>query len=235
MSSSNNTNKGVAVVAGAGAGLGMALCRKLLAEGYHVAGLSRSAEAQPDLGNSYSAIACDITDPISVDKAISQIEKTFGNVTVYIHNAAYLVRSSFLQTPVKTFEDTWKVSCLGAVHGIQRVLPNMLAMKSGTILVTGATASMKAGAGFAAFASAKFALRGLTQSLAREYAPQGIHIAHIILDGAVWGWQAERKFGRDQHDCLQPNAIADNYLHLIRQHRSTWTHELDMRPDIETF
>ncbi len=235
MSNSNNTNKGVAIVAGSGAGLGMALCRKLLAEGYYVAGLSRSAEAQPDLGNSYSAIACDITDPISVDKAISQIEKTFGNVTVYIHNAAYLVRSAFLETPVDTFEDIWKVSCLGAVHGIQRVLPNMLAMKSGTILVTGATASMKAGAGFAAFASAKFALRGLTQSLAREYAPQGIHVAHIILDGAVWGWQAEHKFGRDQHDCLQPNAIADNYLHLIRQHRSTWTHELDLRPDIERF
>ena len=121
------------------------------------------------------------------------------------------------------------------MHGLQRVLPNMLLNKSGTILVSGATASIKAGAGFSAFASAKFALRGLTQSLAREFGPQGIHVAHIIIDGLVWGPQAEKIFRKDPEICLKPSAIADSYFHLIQQHHSAWTYELDLRPDIERF
>lgn len=235
MTNNENNLKKVAVVAGAGAGLGIALCQKLVSEGYAVAGLSRSAEPQPQLGNQYLAIACDITDALSVETAMTEVEKSFGNISVYIHNAAYLVHTPFLEMTEADISDIWKVSCIGAMHGIQRVLPNMLTVKSGTILVSGATASIKASAEFSAFASAKFALRGLTQSLAREFGSQGIHIAHIILDGAIWGWQAEHKFGRDQHDCLQPDAIADNYFHLINQHRSVWTQELDMRPDMKLF
>jgi len=230
----NNTQK-VAIVAGVGQGLGLALCRRLLEQGYAVGGLSRKAEPQPKLGDKYLAIECDITDKSSVDHAISTMENSFGTVSVYIHNAAYLIHKSFLETSERDFTSIWKVSCIGALFGIQRVLPNMLVNKKGTILVSGATASIKASAEFAAFASAKFALRGLTQSLAREFGSQGIHVAHIILDGAIWGWQAEHKFGREWDECLQPNAIADNYLHLINQHRSAWTQELDMRPDVESF
>lgn len=229
-----NTADKVAVVAGAGSGLGMALCRTLLKAGYTVTGLSRSAPEQSELGDKYLPIACDLTDQAAVDSAITRVEQTFGDVSVYIHNAAYLLRKGFLQTSPQNFTDLWNVSCLGAVHGVQRVLPNMLADKSGTILVTGATASVKAGSSFAAFASAKFALRGLTQSLAREYGAQGIHIAHVIVDGAIWGDQA-KSFGLDEYQCLQPEAIAETYLHLISQPRSAWTHELDLRPDIEQF
>ena len=225
----------VAVVAGVGAGLGIALCQKLLAEGYRVVGLSRSADPETTLGEKYLAIACDLADAASVDRAISTVEQQMGEVSVYVHNAAYLVRRPFLDTTEAEFTDIWKVSCLGAMHGVQRVLPNMLAEKSGTILVSGATASIRAGAEFTAFASAKFALRGLTQSLAREYAPQGIHIVHIILDGSVWGSQAEHKFGKDPDACIKPSAIADSYLYLINQHRTAWTQELDLRPDIESF
>ena len=225
----------VAVVAGVGEGLGLALCKRLLIDGYKVAGLSRHAKPQQDLGDHYLAQACDLTDEASVDTAITEIEAAFGNITVYIHNAAYLVHGAFPEMRKEDFIDIWKVSCLGAMLGIQRVLPAMLAQKSGVILVSGATASVKAGAEFSAFSSAKFALRGLTQSLARELGPQGIHVAHIILDGAIWGWQAEHKFKRSQQDCLQPEAIADSYLHLIHQHRSAWTQELDLRPFTESF
>ncbi|MEE9326496.1 MAG: SDR family NAD(P)-dependent oxidoreductase [Cocleimonas sp.] len=177
------SNNKVAVVAGVGAGLGIALCKKLMSEGYSVAGLSRGATIEAEFGNHYLALACDISDADSVDKAITTVEKQLGIVNVYIHNAAYLVHKPFLELNEAEFTDIWKTSCLGAMHGMQRVLPNMLSNKSGTILVSGATASVKAGAEFAAFASAKFALRGLTQSLAREFGPKGIHIAHILLDG----------------------------------------------------
>ena len=225
----------VAIVAGVGAGLGIALCKRLLTEGYKVAGLSRSADTEVELGKNYLPLGCDITNAESVDNAVTQIENTFGYASVYIHNAAYLVHSPFLEADEEQFTSLWKVSCLGAMLGIQRVLPNMLAQHHGTILVSGATASIKAGVNFSAFASAKFALRGLTQSLAREFAPQGIHVAHVVLDGAIWGWQAEHKFKRDQQDCLQPEAIADNYLFLVNQHQSTWTQELDLRPFVESF
>jgi NADP-dependent 3-hydroxy acid dehydrogenase YdfG len=225
----------IAVVAGVGAGLGIALCQRLLSKGYHVAGLSRSAQPEKQLGEKYYPISCDLTDKSSVDEAITIIENRIGHVSVYIHNAAYLVHSPFLDTTEEDFTDIWKLSCLGAVHGIHRVLPNMLSNKSGVILVSGATASIKAGAEFAAFASAKFALRGLTQSLAREYALQGIHFAHIILDGLVWGPQAEHRFNQKPDVCMKPSAIADSYFHLIEQHRSAWTQELDLRPDIESF
>ncbi|MEE9303660.1 MAG: SDR family NAD(P)-dependent oxidoreductase [Thiotrichaceae bacterium] len=231
----STSQKKIAIVAGAGADLGIALCKRLIKADYLVAGLSRSAEPQDSMGESYLPIACDLTDNASVDAAITEAETRLGEASVYIHNAASLLRNEFLATTSADFVKQWNVTCLGAVNGIQRILPSMLVAKSGTILVTGATASIKAGAGFSAFSSAKFALRGLTQSLAREYSPQGIHIAHILVDGAIWGWQAEHKFDRDQHDCLQPEAVAETYLHLINQHRSAWTHELDLRPDIESF
>lgn len=224
-----------AIVAGVGEGLGVSLCRKLIIEGYNVVGLSRSAKPQPSLGKHYLAIACDVSDALSVDAAITKAEKNIGDISVYIHNAAYLMRTPFLEVSESDFTNIWRVSCLGAMQGIQQVLPNMVAAKKGTILVTGATASIKAGAEFSAFASAKFALRGLTQSLAREFGSQGIHIAHIIVDGAIWGWQAEHKLGRKQDDCLQADAIAEAYFYLINQHRSAWTQELDLRPDTEVF
>ena len=187
------------------------------------------------MGENYLAIRCDLTQATSVDSAITEVEKQLGNVEVYIHNAAFLLHKAFVETSKTEFIDSWKVTCLSAIHGIQRVIPNMLKVKQGTILVSGATASIKAGGEFSAFASAKFALRGLTQSLSREFHPQGIHIAHVILDGAIWGWQAEHKFKRAEKECLQPSSISDAYLFLIKQHHSAWTHELDLRPDMEKF
>ncbi len=230
----NDKTDKVAVVAGVGDGLGMALCRRLLAAGYAVGGLSRRAAPHPELGGNYLPVACDLTQAAAVDSAVSAIEQRFGAPSVYIHNAADLLHKGFLQTTAQEFTDLWSLVCLGAVHGVQRVLPGMLAARAGVILLTGATASVKAGAGFSAFASAKFALRGLAQSLARDFAPQGIHVAHVVIDGVIWGRRAEG-FGLSEGLCLETGAIAETYLNLIDQPRSAWTFELDLRPDQETF
>jgi NAD(P)-dependent dehydrogenase (short-subunit alcohol dehydrogenase family) len=125
--------------------------------------------------------------------------------------------------------------CLGAVHGSQRVLPGMLRSGHGVLLFVGATASVKAGAGFSAFGAAKFALRGLAQSLARELGPRGIHVAHLVIDGVIWGERAAGAFGMTRAQCLEPDALAHTCLHLIEQDRCAWTHELDIRPDREPF
>jgi len=121
----------------------------------------------------------------------------------------------------------------GAWH--TAVLPGMLEAKHGSLLFIGATASIKAGANFSAFGCAKFALRGLAQSLARELGPEGIHVAHLVIDGVIWGERAENEFKIQRANCLEPESVACTCLHLIDQERSAWTHELDIRPDVETF
>lgn len=229
-----DASRGVAIVAGSGDGLGLALCRRLLAAGYAVAGLSRTAAPRSELGADYLALACDLTDALAVHNAVSTVERQFGKPRVYIHNASYLLHGDFLQSTPEEFRSLWEVSCLGAVHGVQRVLPAMLAAGRGTIVFTGATASIKAGGNFAAFASAKFALRGLAQSLARDYGPRGVHVAHVVIDGVIWGQRAA-SFGLTEVQCLAPDDIASSYLHLIEQPRSAWTQELDLRPDVESF
>ena len=115
------------------------------------------------------------------------------------------------------------------------VIPNMLAAGKGTIIFTGATAALKGNPRFAAFASAKFALRGLAQSLAREFGSEGIHVIHSVLDGIIWGPQAQARFNVKRENCLDADAIAKSYIQLINQPRSAWTHEFDMRPFNEKF
>ena len=225
----------VAIVAGSGPGLGMSLCRKLIDSDYFVAGLTRSARRETELGNNYLSVACDLTQQASVNAAITEIENSFGLASVYIHNASDIIMKEFLDTSPGDFTALWEIACLGAIHGIQRVLPDMLENNSGTIVVTGATASIKAGAKFSAFGSAKFALRGLVQSLAREYGPQGIHFAHVIIDGVIWSKKAEEKYAMEKQHCLLPDSIAESYLQLVNQDRSAWTQELDLRPDVEVF
>ncbi len=229
-----------AIVAGIGPGLGNALCRQLAGAGYRVAGLARSAVAGEALRDALGSerflpLSCDLTDAAQVDAAVTQAEDRFGPASVYVHNAARLHMQPFLETDPREFEDLWRTACLGAVHGTQRVLPAMLGAGEGALLFIGATASVKAGAQFAAFASAKFALRGLAQSLARELGPQGIHVAHLVIDGVIWSERARDQFRMNRDQCLAPQAVAASCLHLLQQERSAWTHELDIRPDREGF
>ncbi len=235
-----NDSARIGIVAGIGPGLGMALCRRLVQDGYCVAGLARSTASgsalAAELGpEHFLPVVCDLTDPGQVDKAVTEVEQRFGPVSVYVHNAARLHFQPFVETDPAEFESLWRSLCLGAVHGAQRILPGMLERKNGVLLFVGATASVKAGAHFAAFGSAKFALRGLTQSLAREFGRQGIHVAHLVVDGVLWGEWARDSFRMTPEQCLDPQAVAETCLHLIRQGRSAWTQELDLRPDVENF
>ncbi len=230
----------VAVVAGVGPGLGAALCRKLVRAGYAVVALARTDACTqtlaPELrqaGGTFMSVQCDVGDTEAVDAAFAHIEREAGMVSVYIHNASQLVAMPSLELTAAAFTGAWRVTCLGALLCAQKVIPGMLRQGRGTILFTGATGALRGGAGYAAFASAKFALRGLAQSLAREFGPRGIHVAHVVIDGLIWSGQVRRGFVREQ--CLLPEAIADCYLQLVNQDRSAWTQELDLRPDVEKF
>lgn len=231
----------IAVVAGVGSGLGSALCRRLMREGYAVAGLARSSAEFPALlaearaqGRIFRGFICDTTDEASVETAFSAIETALGPPRVLIYNPGRFLQGGILETEGTDFTEVWRVGCLGAFLCARRVVPGMLE-GGGTLIFTGATAAIKAGAGFAAFASAKFALRGLAQSLARELGPRGIHVAHVIIDGIIWTAPTSHWPGVTEQQCLSPDAIAESYCHLIRQDRSAWTFELDLRPDVETF
>ncbi len=229
-----------AIVAGIGTGLGDALSRRLAEAGYRVAGLARGVNPGKTLLESlgpgrFLPLRCDVTNAAQVDAAVTAVEARFGPASVYVHNAARLHMQPFAETDPGEFQSLWRTVCLGAVHGAQRVLPAMLEAKHGVLLFIGATASVKAGANFAAFGAAKFALRGLAQSLARELGPQGIHAAHLIIDGVMWGDRARDEFNMTEAQCLNPQAVALSCLHLLQQERSAWTHELDIRPDVESF
>ncbi|MEJ2381857.1 MAG: SDR family NAD(P)-dependent oxidoreductase [Gammaproteobacteria bacterium] len=232
----------VAVVAGIGPGLGAALVRRLSADGYAVAGLARQTEFARQLAGEVSAsagslapFACDVSDPEQVRRSFADIRRQLGRPAVLIYNAGAFARGALTDTPVEEFDRLWSVNCRGAFLCAREAVPDMLAAGSGTILFTGATAAVKPGADFSAFGSSKFALRGLAQGMARELAPQGIHVAHVIIDGVIWTPRTREMAGVTAANTLEPDAIAETYLQLIRQHRSAWTWELDLRPDVEPF
>ena len=232
----------IAIVAGVGAGLGAALCRGLWGAGYQVAALARSEEVTGPLAAEAAAqggvlrpVRCDLRDEAGIAAAFREIEAWEGAIEVYIHNAGHFVMGDFLRTPGAEHEKAWRLACLAAVHFSQRVLPGMVARGRGVLLFSGATASRRGGAQFSAFAAAKFALRGLAQSLAREFGPQGIHVAHVIVDGIIDCQWTRRRFGVAPARMLHPEDVAENYLHLIAQPPSAWTQELDLRPCTERF
>ena len=232
----------VAVVAGVGPGLGGALCRRLAAAGFRVVGLARSSDygtkLAAEIGSCPEGVQffpCDLTDPLGVERVLGEVESGLGPPEILVYNAGHFVHRPFTETSVQDFSELWSVNCLGAMICARRLVPGMLALGRGKILFTGATASVKAGAQFAAFGSAKFALRGLAQSLARELGPQGIHVAHVLIDGILWTPKTTRWPGVTREQCLLPEAVAESYLMLVNQERSAWTHELDLRPDVESF
>lgn len=231
-----NTDQ-VAVVAGVGPGLGAALCRRLAAEGYRVAGLARSPDAglTQDLTGRIHLLACDLTQPEQVQRVFERIDLDLGPVWVLVYNAGRFGMSPFAGTSPDDFRALWEVNCFGAFLCAREAVPRMLAAGGGTVVFTGATASVKAGGRFAAFGASKFALRGMAQAMARELGPRGIHVAHVVIDGVMWTPRTQAMMDLAADACLMPEAVADTYVNLIRQPRSAWTHELDLRPDRETF
>ncbi len=227
------------LVTGIAEGLGASLAGTFAAAGHDVVGVARSDRAAAGLaarvdaaGGRYTHLACDVTRPEDLSAALAPHA---ARIAVLVHNAHELTIKPFEATSPGDFERVWRVACLGAFAASQIVIPHMVGRGSGTLIFSGATAGLRAGAKFAAFASAKFALRGLAQSLARQYGPAGVHVVHAVLDGLIDAPQTEARFGPARAARMDPDAIARVYLDLARQPASTWTQELDLRPSGEPF
>ena len=233
----------VAVVLGVGPGLGAAVARRFAREGFAVGLMARGkdkltpvqAEIEKDGGTALS-IATDATNPASVAAAFAQVRDQLGAPEVFVYNAGAFQMGGILEVTPEQFEQCWKANCFGGFLGAQQVLPAMVARRRGTILLTGATGSLRGGAQFACLAVGKFGLRALAQSLAREFGPQGIHVAHIIVDGQI-DTPRLRAMAPDRatHTLLSPAAIAETYWQLHVQDATAWSLELDLRPAVEKF
>ncbi|RDD60368.1 SDR family NAD(P)-dependent oxidoreductase [Ferruginivarius sediminum] len=230
----------VAVVVGAGPGLGAALCRRFAQGGLKVAAARRRKDELEDLAGQVGgrAYACDATRQSDVETLFEDVARDLGTPELVVFNAGAFRPGGLLDIDAATFEDCWRASCLGGFHVAQAAVRAMLPRGRGTLIFTGATASLRGGKNFANLAVPKFGLRALAQSTAREFAPQGIHVAHTVIDGQIQnetrgGRHSEGERGADA--LLKPEAIAEAYWQLHQQPRSAWTHEMDLRPWVETF
>lgn len=227
-----------AVVVGAGPGLGAALARAFAAEGFTVLAAARTPEpiAAPAGGGRIVPFACDATVPAEVERLLTAAENDHGPLRVAVFNAGVFERGHVVDTAPEDFERCWRVGCFAGFLVGRAAARRMLARGVGTIVFTGATASLRGGAGFVNLASPKFALRAVAQSMARELGPRGIHVAHVIVDGQIRAPRSEGLLAeRGPDSLLEPDAIAAQYVALHRQHRSAWTQELELRPWVEKF
>lgn len=223
----------LAIVAGAGPGLGKAICEKFLADGFRVVGLNRTKHDK--LPEGVELLEVDLSDPAAVIDVFHYIDDHYGLPKVLIHNPSAYLHSPFLTTRPEQFEKIWQSTTLSAALLSQQAINRMLRNDGGTIILSGATASVKAASEHTAFASAKFALRGLAQSLAREFQNSGIHIVHVVLDGVILSDKTKATTELSEAQMMLPEDIAETYLYLAKQARTTWTLELDLRPINEQF
>ena len=235
------------LVVGAGDATGGAIARRFAREGYTTCVTRRSAQKLAPLvaqieaaGGKAHAFGSDARKEEEVTALVEQIESTIGPIEVLVFNIGANVASSVLEESARKYFKIWEMGCFSGFLNGREVAKRMVARQRGTILFTGATASIRGAANFAAFAGAKHALRALAQSMARELGPRGIHVVHSIIDGAI-----DTTFIRDnfperyalkaEDGILNPEHIADAYWMLHTQPRDTWTHELDLRPYMEKF
>ena len=225
-----------ALIVGAGAGLSASLARVLAGEGIKVALAARSTGDLASLVKETGALtfSCDATRPADVEKLFSDLDAGFGAPEIVIYNAGYRVRGPLITLDPAEVEKTIAACAFGGFLVAQQAARRMLPKRHGAILFSGASASVKGYAESAPFAMGKFALRGLAQSMARELHPQGIHVAHIVIDGAIKS--ASRSEPPDKTaSLLNPNSIAASYLHVIHQPHSAWSWEIELRPWVEKF
>ena len=227
----------VILIVGAGPGLGASVGRRFAAEGFKVAVASRSQEKIDAVARTVDGArgyACDATDEASVQALFKAVEADLGAPTAVVFNASGRVRKSVLDIEADEFIQAWMAACHGGFLVGREAARIMVPKGAGTILFTGATASVKSYANSAGFAVGKFGLRALAFSMAREFGPKGVHVGHIVVDGGIRAdHRPEDPAVPDKW--LSPDAIAESYWHLHAQHRSSWTVELDVRPWVETF
>jgi NAD(P)-dependent dehydrogenase (short-subunit alcohol dehydrogenase family) len=238
-----------ALIIGAGDATGAAIARAFAREGFLscINRRPRNAEQLEALaasiraaGHEAQAFPADARDEAAMVELVEKVERDIGPIEVAVFNVGANVRFAVTDTSAQVYRKVWEMACFAGFLMGREVAKAMVARGHGTIIFTGATASLRGGAGFSAFAGAKSALRMLAQSMARELGPQGIHVAHVVIDGGI-----DTAFVRElrpdfdalkaQEGVLSPDAIAANYVMLHQQHRSAWTHELDLRPWIERF
>jgi NAD(P)-dependent dehydrogenase (short-subunit alcohol dehydrogenase family) len=226
-----------ALIVGAGSGLSASLARLFSREGMAVALAARNPDKLAALTAESGAIAftCDASEAAQVERLFASVDAQLGAPSLVVYNAGRRVRGPIEALDPAEVQRAWMVGCFGGFLVAQQAARRMLAAQRGTILFTGATASVKGFPLSAGFAMGKFALRGLAQSLARELAPKGVHVAHIVIDGGIASSYAKSAEERASDRFLDPDAIAREYLHLHRQQRSAWTWELELRPHSENF
>jgi NAD(P)-dependent dehydrogenase (short-subunit alcohol dehydrogenase family) len=225
-----------ALIVGAGSGLSASLARLLAKEGIKLALAARSTDDLAGLARESDAqlFVCDASVPASVERLFGDVDRAFGSPQIVIYNTSARARGPFVELDAGEVEKALAVTAFGGFLVAQQAARRMVPNGHGAILFTGASASVKGYPQSAPFAMGKFALRGLAQSMARELAPLGIHVAHVVIDGGI---RSERRpDSPDKPDgLLDPDAIAANYLHLIRQPRSAWAWEIELRPWVEKF
>jgi NAD(P)-dependent dehydrogenase (short-subunit alcohol dehydrogenase family) len=236
----------IVVGVGAGKGLGAAVSRKFASEGYHVfvggrtaARIEQVVKTIRDAGGSAEAVVVDATSEADV---IALFDRAFAShePDAVVFNAGDNARVDLRELDAATFERMWRVGCFAGFLVGREAARRLVPLGRGTVLFTGASASLRGKGGFAQFAAAKAGLRMISQSMARDYGPQGLHVAHIVIDGGIDGarlehGQPERYAKQAADTLLDIDAIADAYWYLHTQHRSAWTQELDLRPSAESF
>ncbi|HET7765115.1 MAG TPA: SDR family NAD(P)-dependent oxidoreductase [Burkholderiales bacterium] len=215
-----------AIVAGAGGDAGRSICLALRGLGFHVVAAGRDRarlDAELD-GAAAELVQVDLASPDAVARAFQQRE-----ADALIYNAGRIDLAKLSETTPEAFEASWRTNAFGAFLAARAVAPAMLARRGGSMVFVGATASVRGGGRTHAFASGKHALRGLARALAAELGPGGIHVAHVIVDGKIWGARTRRRFpDAREADCLAPDDVAAAVCALIEQPRSAWTFELDL-------
>ena len=226
-----------ALIVGAGAGLSASLCRLFASEGMGMALAARDPKKLEGLASQTGATAhaCDATDAGQVQALFEAVAKKSGIPDIVVYNPSARVRGAIETLDPDAVREAINVSCFGGFLVGQAAARAMIERGSGTILFTGASASVKGYANSSSFAMGKFGLRGLAQAMARELQPKNIHVAHFVIDGGIAKPDDPRAESRGPDGLLQPDEIAKTYLHAHRQHRSAWTFEFELRPWVEKF
>lgn len=227
-----------ALIVGTGEGLSASLARLFASEGMHVGVASRMPSKLKALASEISghAFHCDATDPSAVSKLFKNMSDEIGEPDVVVYNASGRVRGPVIRLDPEAVLEATLTSCYGGFLVAQQAARQMMIRGSGSILLTGASASVKGYANSSCFAMGKFGLRGLAQSLARELQPENIHVAHFVIDGGIEKLSGDALDASQGDDAmLHPDEIAKSYLAIHRQHRSAWTWEIELRPWVENF
>lgn len=223
----------IALIVGAGAGLSASLARKLHGAGHRIVLVARDTSDLGALGEETGAmlVDADARSPADMGRVFDRIDEMGGDLSVALYNPSARVRGPITEVDPAAVETALMVSAYGAFLMAQQAARRMLKAGAGTMLFTGASAGVKGYPQSASFAMGKFALRGLCQSLARELHPKGIHIGHVVIDGGI----AKAGEGNEGAERLDPDAIAESYMHLLGQPKSAWAWEIELRPWVERF